>query len=549
MVAVAWTHAGLRRFSGPRPGRTIYLITAALYFTAYVAINYATALRQFGHSSITLWSPDNAISLLLLTELIAYTPVVLLASICVDVLINHASYGWASILASELVLTLGYLLIAILLRDLFQYDFRAATYPNVLALLAVVPASAVVTSAIYCGTLYLTGSLARSEIFTAVRYFWIGDTVGMIVTLPAATAIYDITRRRLWRRLLAGKPIAAILAVGSCLALLVLASVGNPRDRYLFDLLFLPTIWVGIGYGYSAVAILLLTTQLMLVGSLSFFQVANQDFAVFQTLMFILAATGQLLGAVVSERETTIRLLRKQQSDLARFSAHATSGALAATLAHEISQPLSSLASYVHGARRMLENQQPPDLVVGILTKAEAEARRTRDIIVRIRDFVSSGSLKTELADLRPLVLKIAALNRDEAQARGVELACDCPERAVLANVDQIAIEQALNNLVVNAVEAAGAKGKVVIRLANYDARATLQVDDDGPGVASDIAAKLFDVFETTKPDGMGLGLALARQIAEKHGGQLTWRPRQPRGASFTIELPIHEHENSADQA
>ena len=539
MVALTRTPLQFRRMSGSSPAPFTYIAISAIYSTVYLAINYFTTFRQFGHSSITLWSPDNAISLLLLTEFIAYTPVVLIASICVDVFISHVDYGLMSVFASEFIVVQGYLLIAVLLRDRFNYDFRVATYPNMLALLAVVPASAAMTSVLFCGALYLTGSLPAKEVYTAGRYFWIGDTVGMIVVLPAATAVYDVSVKASWRDFLMGKSLMTMTLVGLCTTALVLTSVADIRNRYLFDLLFLPTIWVGIGYGYGAVAILLLAIQLLLVGSLAYFHADDQNFAIFQTLMLILAATGQVLGAVVTEREGTIRKLRRQQADLARFSSHATSGVLAATLAREISQPLSSLAGYVHGARRMLDNDQPRKSIAGALAKAEAEARRTREIIAGIREFVSTGSLQTEPTDLRALCRKITALNHDDAQLREVGLTFEEPEHTILADCDRIAIEQALNNLVVNAIDAVGLRGNVIVRLSKVEDHAFLQVDDDGPGVSPEIGERLFDVFETTKAHGMGLGLPLARQIVERHEGRLIWVPLQPHGTRFTIELPI----------
>ena len=176
MVALERTHSRFRLMAGSGLGPINYLTTSAIYFIAYLAINYFTSFRQFGHSSITLWSPDNAVSLLLLTQSIAYTPVVLIASICVDLSISHANYSVTSVIASEFVVTQGYLLIAILLRDRFHYDFRIATYPNMLALLAVVPASAAVTSVLYCEAVYLTGSLRgggrlhRRALFLDRRY-------------------------------------------------------------------------------------------------------------------------------------------------------------------------------------------------------------------------------------------------------------------------------------------------------------------------------------------------------------------------------------------
>ena len=518
-----------------------YVAISLVYFVFYVALNKLTAFHEFDATSITLWSPDNGISLLLLMESIAYTPVVLLASIVVDLQLHAPGYSLLAILTSDLILTLGYIFIAVVLRDAFQFNFRAATFGNVIALLAVVPASAVATSILYCCALFAAGALSGQEIFDAIRFFWVGDAVGMIVVIPAFMAFYDTFVHRRWRAMQSAKNLLTAAVIAGCVLVLDAASVGDVNNRYLFNLLFMPTIWVGIGYGFSATAVMLLFTQLSLIGALTYFGSSDQNFAVLQTLMFILAATGQLLGAVISEREQTTRLLRKQQSELSRVATESASGALAITLAHEISQPLSSVASYVHGARRMLEGGRNVEAVIHALTKAEGETRRARDVIARIRDFVASGQLELETVDLRELARKIVALNAEEAAAHHILLRLDAQEPPPSLRLDRLTMEQALNNLVVNALDAAasGAGGLVTLSVFSNDECAYIQVDDDGPGVSPDIAERLFEAFETTKAKGMGLGLPLAQQIVRKHSGQLTWRARKPTGASFTISLPL----------
>jgi signal transduction histidine kinase len=519
------------------------LVSVAFVF-AYLGINVVTSSRQFEVSGITLWSPDNGLSLLLLMESTYFAPVVLAGAVFVDVFISDVGHDVYVVLASELVLTWGYLVIAIILRDAFRFNTRSNSYANMIAVLAVVPASAAVTSMLYCGVLYVSGALPLDRIYVAGRDFWIGDSVGMIIVLPAATAVHDIVANRRWRRLFTANQLVPAAATGACMAAMVFISVSDVRDRYLFDLLFLPLLWVGINYGYNAVAMALLATQLMLIAALTYFHVGDSDFGIFQTLMFILAATGQLLGAVITEREHATRLLQKQQSELARVSAQATTGAMAVTFAHEISQPLSSLSSYVHGARRMLDAGHPNAAISSVLAKAEAEARKTRRVIERIRDFVASGRLERENVDLAQLARTIALLNRADARARGVDLAVETATALPPVSVDRIAIEQALNNLVANAIDSAAARGDgqghVAIAAGREGETLRLQVDDNGAGVASGIAEHLFEVFQTTKPKGMGLGLSLAREIAQRHGGRVGWRPLEPQGARFHIELPIH---------
>ena len=542
-----------RQHRGAHYPRGAYFRLAALYFVAYYLINIVTTWHEFGNTTVTVWSPDNGLSVLLLLESSYFTPIVLITSIFVDVFVSRSNGDVFSILMSDFVVTHGYLLIAIVLRDAFDFDFRKATYANMIALLAVVPTSAAFTGALYCGVLYMTGGVRGADLLTGFKYFWIGDAVGMIVLIPAATAVYDVMVSGKWLRLLRPARVSLALAVVTGTVLLIVVSIQIPNSRYLFSLLFLPTIWVGIAYGYDAVAISLAATQLLLVTSLAQLDPSLDTFAAFQTQMFILAATGQLLGAAVTEREEATRHLRRQQFDLARLTAQATTGALAAAFAHEVSQPLSSLSGYVHAARRLLTNQDDRDGAIAALQKAEAESRRARDIVGRIREFVSSGRLELQDSDLCEIAVRIASLNREDARARGVDLRLEAPEAPLIVRIDKIAIEQALNNLVVNALEAVGAQsgqrgGHVWVRVTSSPEQACLSVDDDGPGIAEEIADHLFDAFETTKPKGMGLGLTLASQVVTKHSGRLTWRARAPRGVSFLIELPRHVAIEVADQ-
>jgi two-component system sensor kinase FixL len=226
---------------------------------------------------------------------------------------------------------------------------------------------------------------------------------------------------------------------------------------------------------------------------------------------------------------------------------------MAVTFAHEISQPLSSLLTYVHSARRMLDAGQSTAAVSSALAKAEAEAQKTRRIIERVRDFVASGKLELETTDIGQIARKIASLNLDEARARGVALAVEAPAAPSPVTADRIAIEQALNNLVTNAIDAASqredAEGQVVVGIDRDGEKAILRVDDNGMGIAPEIADHLFQVFETTKPKGMGLGLLLTREIARRHSGRVGWRSLRPQGTSFFIELPIHGPETDSGQA
>lgn len=286
---------------------------------------------------------------------------------------------------------------------------------------------------------------------------------------------------------------------------------------------------------------MLLFVQLFLVGALDWFHVTDRRFDGYQVMMFILAVSGQALGAIATEWEATRTKLRSQQLELAKVSERASNGAMAAAMAHEISQPLASIAGYVHGARRVLESGQSVEIALGALRKAEGEAARARQIIERLRDFVATGDMTRELVDIDDLVETILRLEEDAARGRGVTLKRVGPRSVPLrANVDRVGVEQAFTNLVLNAIEAAPASdGRVAVSLGERDRFAVLAVEDNGSGVDPEIADRLFEPFETTKPRGMGLGLPFAKEIAARHGGRLRWLPVVPSGARFELEVPL----------
>ena len=531
------------RFIGATPGVLEIVRVSSLFVVGYICINMLTSFHRFADTPLVLWSPDNALSLLVLLESSLYAPAVFVASFLTDAVWLFAKENPAAFAVSEILVTLNYLGVAILLRDGFGYDFRKANYANVVRLIAIVPAAGALTGLVYCGSLDFNGVISGREVVRAFKTVWIGNSVGMIVLMPAATAIYDLFGRRVWTSNHPLQLAFSIVAITVGLTFLILSAVVLPDSRYLFTLLFLPIIWVGINYGFRAVALTLLATQLILVVSMTRFGLDDFDFSVLQMQMFVLAVTGQLLGAAISDREETTRALRRQQSELARVSSQATTGALAVAFAHEISQPLSSLSGYLHAAKRMLQGRDDVRRAVEVLESAESETRRTREVIIRIREFVATGALELRETDLESVARKILTMNEEEARAADVRLSFEGPERALTARIDRIAIEQALNNLVLNAIEMAHADApgvrNVWLRVSKYGDSARLEVEDDGPGVSPEMAARLFEPFETTKPRGMGLGLTLAAQVASKHGGQLEWRPRLPQGACFTLELPI----------
>jgi two-component system, LuxR family, sensor kinase FixL len=334
----------------------------------------------------------------------------------------------------------------------------------------------------------------------------------------------------------------SVFVLGTCLGFAVLIGIGD-KLYYLFNLLFLPVIWLAMREGYAGVAVGLVAIQLLLAAITVFVGYDTTDFAILQLLMLVLSITGLLLGAVTTERRAAALLLREQQTELARMTADARTGAMGTALAHEISQPLSTVATYLHAARRLLQSRVAGAQVLDALIKAEAEAERAREVLERIRDFVSTGNLDLQALDLSALAEKIAALCREEASARGIQVEIEGIRPIPLVKGDRVQIEQVLNNLVANAIDAASERsdprGRVIIRLASRSKAVIIAVEDNGPGVAPELADRIFEAYQTTKPRGMGLGLALSLRIVQRHAGRLWWEPNSPVGARFVVSLPI----------
>jgi two-component system sensor kinase FixL len=537
------------RYGAASVARARFWATGIAYLVVYFALNGLTGWYQFHGLGITLWSPDNGLSLLLLIEGAAFAPFVFAGGVLADVFVHRVHHSLGVTLFVEFVLTFGYAALAVFLRDRLKFSPERAALADVTTLLIAVPTGAILTSAAYCGVLYLAGSLPADMFYSAARHFWIGDTVGIIVIIPAATAVFTLLSKA--RRQWSSYDLISwlVFIAGTCVGFAALNSLAGAKDYHLFYLLFLPIIWAGMRLGYAGVAIALLITQILLFLTASYLGFEANDLDVFQLLMLVLSITGLLLGAVITEREEAASMLREQQMELARLSANATAGAVGMMLAHEISQPLSTVAAYLHAARRMLQSSGAAERVMEALHRAEIEAQRTRKMLERIRDFVSSGRLELEPLDVLDIATRIRALNTDGANAHAVHVDVEAARPIPRIRADRIGIELVLNNLVANAIDAASerkdARGKVVIRLAARGERVVIQVDDNGPGVAPEIADSLFEAYQTTKPRGMGLGLTLSLQIVQKHSGRL-WRVDAPVGSRFEVELPINGPDHGA---
>ncbi len=216
--------------------------------------------------------------------------------------------------------------------------------------------------------------------------------------------------------------------------------------------------------------------------------------------------------------------------------------AMGAALAHELNQPLAALTLYLQSLSKRIEKESNADPMLRELAgKASREAQRAGDIVRRMRRLSLRAEPELQSIDLNALARECA-----EAALSGSIRRADLRQRfdpalpPVLA--DPVQIRQVVLNLLRNAAEATTRVATPVIELSTQARRDSvrLSVADNGPGISANMAAKLFRAFETSKSDGMGLGLAISRMIAQNHGGDLVLEPAEEnQGARFELRLPV----------
>lgn len=259
-------------------------------------------------------------------------------------------------------------------------------------------------------------------------------------------------------------------------------------------------------------------------------------------------AAGQTLLSIVdiTERVRAQNALVDMQARLAHAARVSSLGELATSIAHEVNQPLAAITTQGEAALRWL-NRPTPDLdeVRALTVRMIADARRASAIIGRIRSMAAPQLAMQRSLSLNTLVHDAMLLMQPELRKRGVE--CDLTLARGLPHVigDDVHLQQVLVNLALNAMQAMRhtATPRLQLRTAAA-AGGHVQLDmlDNGPGIAAANLPSLFQSFFTTKPTGMGIGLAICRSIVEAHGGSITAANLPGGGACFTLSLPAGEH-------
>lgn len=258
----------------------------------------------------------------------------------------------------------------------------------------------------------------------------------------------------------------------------------------------------------------------------------------------------EYIGALmdVTASKNAEEALHRSQSQLAHVTRVTTLGEMAASIAHEVNQPLSAVTTNAEAGLRWL-NRNVPDLgeVRSAIERIKSEAHRASEVIRRIRALSRKTDPKHIRIDLQDVLLESIALVRREVLRHRVNFDFTPASEPMWVRGDKVQLQQVIINLLMNAMQAmSGMHGKERVLLVSLatapNGDVTLRVQDNGPGISTQNLPSLFNPFFTTKPEGMGMGLSICRSIIDAHGGRIWAESDLGHGAALNFSLPACEH-------
>jgi two-component system NtrC family sensor kinase len=264
-----------------------------------------------------------------------------------------------------------------------------------------------------------------------------------------------------------------------------------------------------------------------------------------------LAAFTRQLEEKVEQRS---RQLDAARTKLIHSDRLASLGQLAASVAHEVNNPIGSVINLTMLLRRIMGSGGiPPGREEEFrrhLQRIEEETTRVGRIVSDLLSFARRSKPQRDPSDLNAIVGKTVDLLHHKLDLAGVDAKLDLDPAPAAVPCDRSQIEQVVINLVMNAAEAVGKGGKVVVRTRQEPGSALLEVEDDGPGIPEDVLPRIYDPFFTTMDagKGVGLGLAVVYGIVEAHGGSIDVDSRAGEGATFTVRLPMHPNNGRPEE-
>ena len=510
---------------------------AVMFAACYIALDWASYIYPLGPFNITPWNPPPALSIVwMMLGGLGYAPIIFGTIFIADIVIRQAPGGLLFTALTSLVLAGGYTAIAGTLRYFLKSDAKLSDTHELWIFTAVTTVGTAIVGTLYVALLWANGFLVYELFSAAVFRFWLGDAVGVLVTAPLLLVAADnVARERLldaWRRPETGVQFAVMIAT----VYFVFKGAGGEPSKF-FYLLFLPLIWIALRGGFIGAAVASGVVQVGVVVGVHGGPIHSLALVELQALVAALSLTGLFLGVMVDERERATEGLKASL----RLAA---AGEMAGAIAHEINQPLSALANYGRACQLFLERSDgtvPYAELNATIAKMLGESKRAAEVVGRLRDFFRSGTTRLEHVAVESLLERARRIGSKLDPSGDVLFRVENEAGKSVLLADRLQIELVLRNLIANAFEAIAnlpvrERGVSVSACKLGGSRILFRVTDTGPGLSPSARELLFEPFSTTKPKGMGLGLAISQAIAEAHGGSLT--AAHSKQGEFHLTLP-----------
>jgi signal transduction histidine kinase len=540
---------GAPGFTMPTPRE---LVGAVALLLAYVGLEWVSFIHEYKGVPITPWNPGLG---LLFAFMVLKGPryaLLLFAGVLIaELAVLRTSLGWYVVLSISLIISAGYAAVAVAARRQLRLDVGLKRLKDVVELLVAALLGSCAIAVLLSLVLVADHQLELADVMVATWPLLVGDVIGILVMTPLVLRLALRRPTGLVRAVLPVLPEAVVFvaAIALCLWLIVIPQTGFS----FFYLLFLPVGVTAVRYGLDGACLALAFTQFGLVGLLHLYGYDARAFTEFQILMLVLSSTGLIVGVVVTERQhaaETLReyeaMLRTKEAEVAQATRLNLVSSMASTLAHEINQPMTAARALARSAQELVRAKD------GDLSRADtnlsnliAQIDHAGGVVRRMRDFLRRGRPHVSTVAIDELLDEVLMLLRLQATESGTQVQIDVADGLPTVHADRVQLQQVVLNLVGNAIEAVGAGGRsdrrVRIRARVSDDAKDIEVAviDNGPGIAAEIADRLFEPLTTSKHDGLGLGLSICATIIESHGGRIWLHARTPGATEFRFTLPL----------
>ncbi len=511
-----------------------YWILAVSYCLTAVALDWLSNIGLYRGLGVTPWTPASglAVAFAYIFGARGVFPIAVgeLLSLAIT---NKAGFSVSVALLLAIATTATWMVGGMILRNMPEFEPRLGSVQSLMRLMMVAVAQSIVGSVFYFAALWGSDLIPRAALFPITWRLLVGHVVGILVVAPLPLMVHAG-----WR-LPRPTPLRLLQIIVLIAALWIVFNYRAATAYQLFYLLFLPLLWIALRDGIGGAAVMLNIAQVGIIIGAQMRTDIIPSTGSLQILMITLALTGLLVGAVVTDRHAAGQRLRDQHAALSRALRLRSAGETAAAISHQINQPITAISTYAAVARDALESGNS-ELARTTLAKLSQECDRAASVTKSIRDLVKQGSLSSAPTRIQDVVESTRRTHLPELMSLDIALDVEIPAHLPQIMADQIQLEQALDNIVTNSIEAirdAGRGSRIKISATVERAEIVIEVEDDGPGFAPGFDALATTPFMTTKHNGSGLGLAIARSVAEAHGGSLAILPRNA-GACIRLRLP-----------